>query len=309
MPGRRAGGPFVVKLVGVFPGNAALGLEAHQAVIALFDATTGRCLALMDGEHITALRTAAAAALSVRALAREDARTAAIVGSGVQARAHLLMLPLVRDFAEIRLIARDPSAAERLGAVPAATPGDAGVICLTTVVRGARPARGRGRRRHARHLGRLRPARRRARPAARRLRAPLRRDPRRLRPPARRRRGAGRPRPGRGHGARRRPRRPRPRPHVRHRDHGLQGHRPRRRGRRRRRAGLLRRARARHRHRAGALTRGTKRGCGAAGSPRAAGCRRPEARRSRRRSASGPGRRAGRAGPGSGRPPRPWTAR
>src|SRR3954452_6016182 len=132
MAGRRDGGPFVVKLVGVFSGNAALGLESHQAVIALFDATTGRCLAVMDGEHITALRTAAAAALSVRALAREDARVAAIVGSGVQARAHLRMLPLVRDFAEIRLIARDPAAAARLGAVPADEPGDAGVICLTT---------------------------------------------------------------------------------------------------------------------------------------------------------------------------------
>src|ERR1700753_1538276 len=56
MPGHRAGGPVVVKLVGVFPGNAALGLESHQAVICLFDATTGRGLALMDGEHITALR-------------------------------------------------------------------------------------------------------------------------------------------------------------------------------------------------------------------------------------------------------------
>src|SRR3954451_8750099 len=132
MPGRREGGPFVVKLVGVFAGNAALGLAGHQAVIALFDAGTGRCLAFMDGEHITALRTAAAAALSVRALARADASVAAIVGSGVQARAHLRMLPLVRDFAEIRIVARDAGAAARLGAPAAAAPGDAGVICLTT---------------------------------------------------------------------------------------------------------------------------------------------------------------------------------
>ena len=132
MAGRREGGPFVVKLVGVFPGNAALGLEAHQALITLFDATTGRCLAVMDGEHITALRTAAAAALSVRALARADARTAVIAGAGVQARAHLLMLPLVRDFGEIRLMARDPAAAARLGVPAADSPGDAGVVCLTT---------------------------------------------------------------------------------------------------------------------------------------------------------------------------------
>jgi ornithine cyclodeaminase len=85
MAGRRAGGPVVVKLVGVFPGNADLRLETHQAVICVFDATTGRCLALMDGEHITALRTAAAAALSVRALARPDARRMAMVGAGALA--------------------------------------------------------------------------------------------------------------------------------------------------------------------------------------------------------------------------------
>src|ERR1700749_1862970 len=127
MPGHRAGGPVVVKLVGVFPGNAALGLETHQAVICLFDATTGRGLALMDGEHITALRTAAAAALAVRACAREAARTLAIVGSGVQARAHLRMLPLVRDW-DIRLVALDPAAADRLGVPAADAPGDADVI-------------------------------------------------------------------------------------------------------------------------------------------------------------------------------------
>jgi alanine dehydrogenase len=131
MAGRRAGSPVAVKLVGVFPGNTALGLDAHPAVIALFDATTGACLALMDGERITALRTAAASALSVRALAREDARVLAIVGSGAQARAHLQLVPLVRDFEEIRLVARDPNAAERLG-VRAGSVTGADVVCLTT---------------------------------------------------------------------------------------------------------------------------------------------------------------------------------
>src|SRR5690242_2018660 len=132
MAGARSGGPIVVKHVGVFPGNAELQLETHQATICVFDATTGRCLAVMDGEHITALRTAAAAALAVRALARRDARTLAIVGSGVQARAHLRMLALVRDFAEVRIVARDPHAAERLGGTPADAPGDADVVCLVT---------------------------------------------------------------------------------------------------------------------------------------------------------------------------------
>ena len=131
MAGRSGDGPVAVKLVGAFAGNVARGLEPHQAVICLLDATTGACLAVMDGEHITGLRTAAGAALSVRMLAREDAHVLAIVGSGVQARAHLRMLPLVRDFTSVRLVARDPAAAARLG-VEAGTVAGADVVCLTT---------------------------------------------------------------------------------------------------------------------------------------------------------------------------------
>ena len=59
MAGRRAGGPVVVKLVGIFPGNAAHGEEAHQAVICLLDAETGavrRRLAGIDGEELVDVR-------------------------------------------------------------------------------------------------------------------------------------------------------------------------------------------------------------------------------------------------------------
>jgi ornithine cyclodeaminase/alanine dehydrogenase-like protein (mu-crystallin family) len=131
MAGRRAGAPVAVKLVGVFPGNVELGLDPHPAVICLFDASTGRALAFMDGEAITGLRTAAASAVSVRALAREDARVLAVVGSGVQAQAHLRMLPLVREFSDVRLVARDPSAAARLGVAAGSVEG-ADVVCLCT---------------------------------------------------------------------------------------------------------------------------------------------------------------------------------
>ncbi len=131
MPGRRAGSPVAVKLVGVFPGNVELGLEPHPAVICLFDPSTGRALALMDGEAITGLRTAAGSAVSARALSRPDSRVLAVVGSGVQARAHLRMLPLVRPFTDVRLVARDPSAASRLGVSPGTVDG-ADVVCLCT---------------------------------------------------------------------------------------------------------------------------------------------------------------------------------
>jgi alanine dehydrogenase len=133
MAGRRAGGPVVVKLVGVFPGNAARGLEPHPALICLLDADTGLPLAVMDGDHVTALRTAAAAAVSVRLAARPDARVLTVVGAGVQARAHLRVLGPA--FAERRVVARDPAAAARLAAefdarLTAELGGD--VICLTT---------------------------------------------------------------------------------------------------------------------------------------------------------------------------------
>jgi ornithine cyclodeaminase/alanine dehydrogenase-like protein (mu-crystallin family) len=91
------------KLVTVVPENAAKGLPSHQAIIALFDPATGELLAVMDGRYITESRTAAVSALSARFLAREDARTLAIIGTGVQARSHLEALPLAREFREIRV--------------------------------------------------------------------------------------------------------------------------------------------------------------------------------------------------------------
>jgi ornithine cyclodeaminase/alanine dehydrogenase-like protein (mu-crystallin family) len=91
------------KLVTVVPDNAAKGLPSHQAIIALFDGASGAVLAVTDGRYITESRTAAVSAVSVRHLARADARTLAIIGSGVQARSHLEALPLVHEFQEIRV--------------------------------------------------------------------------------------------------------------------------------------------------------------------------------------------------------------
>ena len=97
-----------------FPKNAGTELPTHQAVIVAFDPRTGEPVALMDGTYITAARTAAGSALSTKLLAREDAEVMALLGTGVQARAHARALPRVREVAEIRLAGRDKSKAERV---------------------------------------------------------------------------------------------------------------------------------------------------------------------------------------------------
>src|SRR2546430_2965743 len=113
------GREVTVKLVSVFHGNERLGLPVHQALICLFDPETGTPLSVMDGTYITALRTAGAAALSTRLLARTDTRVLAIVGTGVQGRAHLTMLSRLRKFSEIRIASRNLAHAEQLATTDA----------------------------------------------------------------------------------------------------------------------------------------------------------------------------------------------
>jgi ornithine cyclodeaminase/alanine dehydrogenase-like protein (mu-crystallin family) len=105
---------LATKLVSLFPHNARLELHTHQAVILAFDPRTGTPVALMDGTEITAARTAAAAALSTRYLARENAAILAIVGTGVQARSHARAFVRERPWSEVRLAGRDPTKAKRV---------------------------------------------------------------------------------------------------------------------------------------------------------------------------------------------------
>ena len=89
------------KLVTVFGGNAARGLHTHLATIVLLDPETGALVALLDGRYITESRTAAVSAVSSRLLARKNAASLAIIGSGVQARSHLEALSRVHQFRSI----------------------------------------------------------------------------------------------------------------------------------------------------------------------------------------------------------------
>jgi len=102
------------KLVTLYPDNGTRGLPTHQAVIALFRAETGEPLAMMDGRLITEMRTAAVSAVATKLLSATDARSLAILGSGVQARAHFHALSLVRKFDDIRVWSRNPQHAQVL---------------------------------------------------------------------------------------------------------------------------------------------------------------------------------------------------
>ena len=89
------------KIISVFPGNHKRGLPSHQGIIMLFDSETGEVQAIVDGRRITAIRTAAASAAATKLLAREDADTLALLGSGEQARSHLRAMLAVRPIRRV----------------------------------------------------------------------------------------------------------------------------------------------------------------------------------------------------------------
>ena len=110
------GGVMGAKMVTFYPGNADRNQHTHQATIQLFRSSTGEPLAGMDGRLITEMRTAAVSAVAVDTLAARDVKVLAILGSGVQARAHLAALSGVRSFPEIRVWSRSLEHAQRFAA-------------------------------------------------------------------------------------------------------------------------------------------------------------------------------------------------
>jgi ornithine cyclodeaminase len=115
MPAWVPGGRLGIKTVNVFPGNAARGLPALHATYALFDAATGVPLALLDGSEITTRRTVAASALAASYLARDDARTLLVVGTGRLAREVPAALHVARPgLTRLRVWGRRPEQARGL---------------------------------------------------------------------------------------------------------------------------------------------------------------------------------------------------
>jgi len=97
----RAGLVLGLKSGGYWPGNAGKGLTNHQSTVVLFDADTGQCKALVGGNLLTALRTAAASAVSIRHLARRDARVLGMVGAGHQSAFQMRAAARQRDFEKV----------------------------------------------------------------------------------------------------------------------------------------------------------------------------------------------------------------
>lgn len=108
MPAWCGGGTpyYGLKEVCVFPENPKRGLDTHVGTVILHSGETGEPLAIMNASAITAIRTAAVSAVATKLLAREDASVLAVLGSGVQAKAHLRAIPLVRTIKEVRVFSR-----------------------------------------------------------------------------------------------------------------------------------------------------------------------------------------------------------
>jgi ornithine cyclodeaminase len=107
---------FGLKAICVFPGNPAKGKDAHQGAVLLFSSETGEPLAIENASAITAVRTAAVSAVATDSLARKDAGVLAIIGAGIQGRAHLEAISFVRPLREVRVADKDAGRAKRLAA-------------------------------------------------------------------------------------------------------------------------------------------------------------------------------------------------
>ena len=98
-------GAFAIKSLCLIPDNPKRGLDTHQGTVTLFDHDTGVPTAVLNASALTEIRTAAVTAVATRALAREDAEVLAILGGGVQGRAHVRALGPLRRWREIRVYA------------------------------------------------------------------------------------------------------------------------------------------------------------------------------------------------------------
>jgi alanine dehydrogenase len=117
MPGYSADlGVMGIKVLSVFPENKISGHSSHQGVVILFETEHGVPVCIADADEITAIRTPACSAVATDLLARKDAATLSIFGSGLQAARHIESMMLVRKIKEITLWSRTEANAQQLAA-------------------------------------------------------------------------------------------------------------------------------------------------------------------------------------------------
>ena len=105
-------GALGVKVITVFPANHGTSFDSHQGAVLLFEPEHGSLVAVLDASSITAIRTAAVTAVATRVLARADADTLALIGSGVQAVTHLEAMLAVRPITQVRVYSKTREHAE-----------------------------------------------------------------------------------------------------------------------------------------------------------------------------------------------------
>ena len=103
-----------IKVISVFPNNKNSGYSSHQGVVVLFETKNGRPLCMADADEITAIRTPAASAVATNLLAKKDAETLSILGSGIQAAKHIEAMLLVRKIKKITVWSRNETNAIQL---------------------------------------------------------------------------------------------------------------------------------------------------------------------------------------------------
>jgi ornithine cyclodeaminase/alanine dehydrogenase-like protein (mu-crystallin family) len=113
-PGPAAG--YGLKAICITPGNPAMGLDSHQGIVLLSSPDTGEPLAVLNASAVTEIRTAAVSAVATSILARPEADVLAIIGTGVQARAHIRAIAASRPLAQIRVAGRTQAKAAKFAA-------------------------------------------------------------------------------------------------------------------------------------------------------------------------------------------------
>jgi ornithine cyclodeaminase/alanine dehydrogenase-like protein (mu-crystallin family) len=103
-----------VKIVSIYKDNPLKDLPTVTAIVIVLDSQTGQPRALIEGDSLTATRTGATGGLASELLARRNAKTVALFGAGVQARAQLQGVMAVRSIAQVNLFDLSASAAQKL---------------------------------------------------------------------------------------------------------------------------------------------------------------------------------------------------